>query len=498
MAALSSASMPSHGEMVAALLQAHKGYISKLQDSFAKWDADGDGVVDIDEFYKAMKSLKLQGHENDDTYFPVCKEVFTLYDVDGSEFIAYREYIRHTLRKGFEGSMTKAIDLFREWDVDKSGKIAKDEWRRAIELIGFGNAPQDEVDELFNEIDTDRTGTIEYEELYKLLRVGSKDLLKRSKAERAKVARAKAKAQQKAAGEKAKKAAEEKAIKFSLALATSPHFPNVSSSCPVLPSSSRPPSPTGLDTPRGAPAGLLPIRELQGEELAQVDDEHDRNVASEALMRPICAAHPATATPSPANSPTRQTARSIAASRPHFLSQHRPVTAANLRPQPMALLHNAVRQRPATADTPHALYAYGRRKNHPVSQPEPLGVPPPAHRYAYLTSQSRHHVYAPPPPWYEGPAPARPRSPGMLATLASINSGDHDPAITARRKLLRSQSAPGIAPAGAVNTHLWEDAAVRSGSVLKSQLMTRSSSLLPREAFKTLPPLYGLVYEAQT
>ena len=507
--------MPTHNEMVEALLKTQANFLSELRDCFQTWDKDGDGIVDKKEFQKAMRALKLPGHDDDEKYNPVCDEVFRMHDTDGSGRIVYREYIRHTLRKAFEQSTTKAIDLFREWDFDKSGKISKDEWRRAMAAIGFGNAPQAEVDGLFDEIDSDCSGELEYEELNKALRVGSKDLVKRSntaKLERAKTsarlgAKAKAKAANLAAAEAERaeqEAAAERARNFELPPPPSPHFPNASSSCPMLPSSSRPPSPvpekreasslcsTPDSTPR-AESELVEEQSVAHVKMAyraaqQRDDEQWVQAAELKPVNEQTHVTNPTATKQPlATNPTRQISPGLAACQSRASPQHRPASGSQLRPQPLADGYHAHRQRPATAGSAHAR-----------SQPALLVPPLPVNRYAFLKRPSRRHVYAPPPARYEGAAPVRQLSAGMLATLTSINFDDPADAVAAKTAstaghLQRSWSTPGIAPGGVLNTHLWADTAIRSGTVLKSQLMMMPPPLLPRAAFKSLPPLYGQV-----
>ena len=66
----------------------------------------------------------------------------------------------------------RVIDLFREWDEDKSGTISKREMRRAMPLLGF-HAPRSAVDALFDSMDPDGSGSISYDELNSLLRRGN-------------------------------------------------------------------------------------------------------------------------------------------------------------------------------------------------------------------------------------------------------------------------------------------------------------------------------------
>lgn len=55
-------------------------------------------------------------------------------------------------------------DIFHSWDRDGSGLIGKAEFRRAIRAVGF-DMPTAELDALFDEIDADGSGQIEFGEL---------------------------------------------------------------------------------------------------------------------------------------------------------------------------------------------------------------------------------------------------------------------------------------------------------------------------------------------
>ena len=67
--------------------------------------------------------------------------------------------------------------MFRSWDDDESGQVSKKEFRTALRQLGF-DAPREVFDELFDELDRDGNGTIEYKELHAALRQGASVKLK--------------------------------------------------------------------------------------------------------------------------------------------------------------------------------------------------------------------------------------------------------------------------------------------------------------------------------
>ena len=89
--------------------------------------------------------------------------ILTLDHEDGME-------VSKQLRLALTSNMAKVVDLFKEWDINHDGRISKVEFRRSITRLLDERPPKEAVDALFDEMDADRGGTIEYRELYKLLR----------------------------------------------------------------------------------------------------------------------------------------------------------------------------------------------------------------------------------------------------------------------------------------------------------------------------------------
>ena len=58
----------------------------------------------------------------------------------------------------------RVIDLFREWDEDRSGTVDRKEFRRAMPLLGL-HVPREVVDALFDEWDPDGSGELTMREL---------------------------------------------------------------------------------------------------------------------------------------------------------------------------------------------------------------------------------------------------------------------------------------------------------------------------------------------
>eukprot|EP00966_Prymnesium_polylepis_P019898 458580-Prymnesium_polylepis.1 len=78
------------------------------------------------------------------------------------------------LKRALLESLSRATELFKLADQDRSGQIDKTEFRVALAKTlpaAFHNDTS--FDALFDDIDTDRSGSISYNELRQSLRVGA-------------------------------------------------------------------------------------------------------------------------------------------------------------------------------------------------------------------------------------------------------------------------------------------------------------------------------------
>ena len=64
------------------------------------------------------------------------------------------------------------MDFFRSMDIDDSGTIGLEEFRAATRSLGF-DVPHYELDAIFAEMDTDKSGSISFAELNTQLRQGA-------------------------------------------------------------------------------------------------------------------------------------------------------------------------------------------------------------------------------------------------------------------------------------------------------------------------------------
>ena len=155
--------------------------LSRVADTFARWDEDGSGLISRYEFGRAVATLGLPGLSFSETtpavtnplHAAACEAVFAEMDVDGSGTIECAEFVRFTLRSALERSAARIVDLLcpssngggRSGDEGRlgrsggggpSGSVARLEFHRAVRTIGI-DAPALDLDAVFDEAVTPGT-----------------------------------------------------------------------------------------------------------------------------------------------------------------------------------------------------------------------------------------------------------------------------------------------------------------------------------------------------
>lgn len=146
-----------------------KSALSKMLMGYAKnfwrYDTDGSGEIDREEFGESLRGLKLPYAHDDE----VVDLLFNEMDFDGSGEISQAEVIRYALLDIMSKSRDRIKNLCKLWDYDCSNTINRDEFGRIMEALGL-EVPVVAVDALFKDLDEDRTGELVYEEFTRKLR----------------------------------------------------------------------------------------------------------------------------------------------------------------------------------------------------------------------------------------------------------------------------------------------------------------------------------------
>ncbi|XP_022753582.1 calcium-dependent protein kinase 29-like [Durio zibethinus] len=141
--------------------------IKGLNHMFRNFDTNGSGTITVEELRDGLARLGSKLTETE------IKQLMDAADVDKSGAIDYIEFITATMdrhRLDREENIHKA---FRFFDKDGSGFITRDELRQAMSEYGMGDEAT--VDEVIEDVDTDKDGRINYEEFVAMMKRGTQE-----------------------------------------------------------------------------------------------------------------------------------------------------------------------------------------------------------------------------------------------------------------------------------------------------------------------------------
>ncbi|KAI4316988.1 hypothetical protein L6164_024905 [Bauhinia variegata] len=136
--------------------------IQGLKQMFNNMDTDGSGTITFEELKTGLSRLGSKLSENE------IKQLMEAADVDRSGSIDYIEFITATMHRHRLEREENLYKAFQYFDKDNSGFITRDEIRQAMTEYGMGDEAT--IDEVINDVDTDRDGRINYEEFKAMMR----------------------------------------------------------------------------------------------------------------------------------------------------------------------------------------------------------------------------------------------------------------------------------------------------------------------------------------
>ncbi|CAH1788765.1 unnamed protein product [Owenia fusiformis] len=143
-----------------------EGEIAGYREVFNMFDLDGSGSISSGELKVALEEMG---------FVPSDEEVQVLLrqiDADGSGQVEWEEFLAmfqaKPKKQHTEASLRKA---FRKLDKDKSGDICRNEVRQFLRESGIGEdiLPDGEIDAMIAEVDTSGDGKISFEEFLRMM-----------------------------------------------------------------------------------------------------------------------------------------------------------------------------------------------------------------------------------------------------------------------------------------------------------------------------------------
>jgi len=136
--------------------------ISIFREAFEAFDKDRDGYLTIKEISAIVKEIGQPPTEGE------IKDMINEVDVDGNGTVEFIEFITLMARKMRDADTLKEDlkEIFDAFDMDKSGAIEHDELKKVMRSIGE-NVSDEDIADMIKEADEDGNDAINFEEFYK-------------------------------------------------------------------------------------------------------------------------------------------------------------------------------------------------------------------------------------------------------------------------------------------------------------------------------------------
>jgi Ca2+-binding EF-hand superfamily protein len=133
--------------------------IYELNKIFLELDSNKDGTLSVDEIKRCFIKLNKKNNLNIST--KEIEDIFKSIDVNNSKRIEYTEFISSMLEESSYCREERLIEIFRMLDKDNSGKISKDEIKKAL---NDEKVREEDLKNFIKKFDLNGDGEIDYYE----------------------------------------------------------------------------------------------------------------------------------------------------------------------------------------------------------------------------------------------------------------------------------------------------------------------------------------------
>ena len=131
--------------------------IQELKKMFLEIDVNKDGTLSVDEIKKCF--IKLNKEQKLGINNKEIEDIFKSIDINNSKRIEYTEFITSMLEESAYCKEERLIEIFRMLDKDNSGKISKDEIKKAL---NDEKVREEDIKNFIKIFDLDGDGQIDY------------------------------------------------------------------------------------------------------------------------------------------------------------------------------------------------------------------------------------------------------------------------------------------------------------------------------------------------
>uniref|UniRef100_A0A2M4CYN6 Putative calmodulin n=1 Tax=Anopheles darlingi TaxID=43151 RepID=A0A2M4CYN6_ANODA len=144
-----------------------KDQLKVLRDAFNAFDKEKTGSISTDV---VGTILELLGHKLTEEEL---EEVIEEYDEDESGQLEFDEFVALascyvTPEEDYESLRAELREVFMMYDKDAKGYLPVEEFKAILRELD-GEVPEDELDEIVDEIDADGSGTVDFDEFMEMM-----------------------------------------------------------------------------------------------------------------------------------------------------------------------------------------------------------------------------------------------------------------------------------------------------------------------------------------
>lgn len=146
-----------------------KEQVRLLKNAFDAFDQEKKGCIDTTMVGTILSML---GHQLDDK---MLKEIIDEVDADGSGELEFEEFVtlaaRFLVEEDAEAMQQELKEAFRLYDKEGNGYITTDVLREILRELDE-TVSKDDLDQMIEEIDSDGSGTVDFDEFMEVMTGG--------------------------------------------------------------------------------------------------------------------------------------------------------------------------------------------------------------------------------------------------------------------------------------------------------------------------------------